>query len=184
MALPQEETRVTTPEEFLQTSEFTLVVDHRLTVLMKYPDIIGAMAEGALTMELMTAADEFMNNRPDIDSNLSGADAIKRLEAAITPEFKEFLRRYAIAFVESPSIQWAKDIVVRGSAIPVERLTTQQLITIWNAEPPSIRPAPKVADPKEFRSEESTVPGSPLPAREEVRTPSIFVDSGSEFKYQ
>jgi hypothetical protein len=183
MALPQEDLKPTSAQEFLDNSEFMLKVDDRLTVKVGYPDLFAAMAEGKLSMELMNAADKFIRDGgiPDLKE---GEDPIKRLEQLITPEFKAFLQSYAVSFVLEPRIMWERDIQYRGQAIPVERLTTQQLMTIWNAEPPKDRKAPVVADPIEFRQPSETVPDSALPVGKTIRAGTIIVDPASEFKYQ
>lgn len=183
MALPQEEPKPTSVQQFLDESEFTVVVDERLTVKIGYPDLFAAMAEGKLSLELMNAADTFVNNSNSAQVK-EGDDPRQILEKLATPEFKEFLRSYAVAFVLDPKIMWEKDIQFRGQAIPVERLTVQQLMVIWNAEPPSVRKAPVVANPVEFRQPSETVSDLALPVGKTIREGTIIVDSGSEFKYQ
>lgn len=182
MALPQEP-KPTSVQDFLDQSEFTIVVDDRLTVKIGYPDLFAAMAEGKLSMNLMNAADAFTTGAAAAEIK-EGEDPRTILERLATPEFKEFLRSYAVAFVLEPKIMWEKDIQFPGQAIPVERLTVQQLITIWNAEPPSVRKAPVVADPVEFRQSSEAVPDLALPIGKTIRAGAIVVDPASEFKYQ
>ena len=158
---------------------YTFQASPTLTVQLRRVDMQTLLMEGLLPLTLLDAAERFekLGERFEKDKDKSSSEIMQGSDPDDMKRMMDFIRHYACVVVVDPKLTLVDD--GDENSVPVDSLSSDELLAIWNAVPPEEKEVPKVTndEAREFRGAAEPTDVQAPQAVESVRPTPKLVDT-------
>lgn len=126
-----------TAKKLRAVAEWEVELEGGDTVLMRRVDVVTAYMTGLLPMPLMVALGKIQASSEELRNNPT-PEAMEKLSAEEKAQAIELMRRYACAAIKDPVFVMEDD--GHPDHCDIMLLNSDQLLKIWNAVPPGLKP--------------------------------------------